>query len=135
PAAIPGPQSVTFTATLTPLGVTWNVASWLFRPDTGAINSGISPSPCQWTDNPCTRTISKAGWMKATATVGEYPLADSVYVRIIPCPTGRAPLDDPAIRQALKDLYNNSVALQQEQVVAVLYDRSTGEYYATSIPD
>ena len=110
PAAIAGAQAVTFTASVTPSSVTWNVATWTWRPDTGAVGSGISPNNCVWTEKVCTRTISKPGWMKATATVGEYTLADSARIRRIPCPTGDSIGDLQAVRQALNDALQASNA-------------------------
>lgn len=132
PASIAGPQSVTFTATLTPAPPNgWSLSGyWTRRPDSGT--GGISAG-CPSYENPCTRTISKSGWMKATCTIGEYTLVDSAHVRIIPCPTNRNPLDDPAVRQALKNAYSQSVATNQEHVVAVFHNPSFG-YYTQPVP-
>ncbi|HXL06286.1 MAG TPA: hypothetical protein VN964_05110 [Gemmatimonadales bacterium] len=41
--------------------------------------------------------------MKATAVIGEYTLADSAHVRLIPCPTGDSVADLQEMRQALSD--------------------------------
>lgn len=100
PTIIQSTASVTFQASLTPTTVTnWSPSGWTWRPDVGT--GGIAPNNCNWWDKTCTRTISKQGWMKATATVGEYTLADSVKVWLIPCPTGDSIVDNPDLRMAL----------------------------------
>ena len=131
PANIAGPQAVTFTASVTPSSVTWNTTTWGWTPDSGT--GGISPGVCGWDQKTCTRTVSRSGWKKATVVVGEYTLSDSAHVRIIPCPTNRVPLDEPAVRQALKDAYTQSVAGNQERVVAVFHEPGLG-YFVQPVP-
>ena len=107
PKSITSGQSVTFTATVTPApAVAWNLSGpWTWRPDVGT--GGIS-ADCQWFENPCTRTISKSGWMKATTTIGEYTLTDSVRVYVIPCPTGDSLVDRESARNLLSTLWSQA---------------------------
>jgi len=97
PASIPSAQSVTFTASVTPSWVTWSLSGsgWTWRPDSGT--GGISPSNCWWYEKTCTRTIAKSGWMKATATVGEYALKDSARVLLGTPPRLQLAADKQAI--------------------------------------
>jgi hypothetical protein len=108
PAAIAGAQAVTFTATVTPSSLGQTLSGWTWRADSGP--GGISPDVCYWNQNPCTRTISKSGWIKATKIVngGEYTLVDSAHVSVVPCLTGDSLLDDSRIRKALNDAMNGS---------------------------
>lgn len=101
---LPAPAPVTFTATVTPSQPNWKPSSWTWRPEQGT--GGIS-SDCNWFDNPCTRTISKTGWMKAVGVVGEYTLTDSVRVSL-DCTTGDSVLDNPAFRNELTQAWLTS---------------------------
>ena len=107
PASIPGPQSVTFTASVTPSPPNgWNLSSnWTWRPDSGT--GGISAS-CAWNEKTCTRTVSKSGWMKATTVIGAYTLTDSARVYVIPCPTGDSLVDREPIRKLLPSLWSQA---------------------------
>jgi hypothetical protein len=80
PATIQGPQSVTFTAAVTPSAISWNLSGWAWTPDHGT--GGVYNGYCSWTEKTCTRIITRSGWMKATATIGEYTLADSGHVDV-----------------------------------------------------
>jgi len=81
PASVQGPDSVTFTAAATPASITWNLSSWSWTPDSGF--GGIS-TYCNWNEKACKRLISRSGWHKASATIGEYALVDSVHVTVTP---------------------------------------------------
>lgn len=81
PETMQGPDSVTFTASVTPPSITWNLSNWTWRPDVGT--GGISAT-CSWTDKVCKRLISRSGWMKGSATIGEYSVVDSVHVTVNP---------------------------------------------------
>jgi hypothetical protein len=120
PTVINGPQSVTFTASVTPAPPNgWNVWSWTWKPDVGS--GGIAPNGCNWWEKTCTRTISKQGWMKATATVGGYSLSDSVRVWLIPCPPiGDTIIDNPDIREELiaQQVASISEGLERGGVIA-----------------
>jgi hypothetical protein len=105
PTSIQGPQDVTFTATLTPNPPNGWDPSWAWRADSGT--GGIS-AVCNWWEVSCTRTCSKSGWMKATTTIGEYALADSAHVSVVPCLTNDSILDDSRIRRKLAEAWNNS---------------------------
>jgi hypothetical protein len=106
PKSIVGAQSVAFTATVTPSpAIPWNLSSWTWTPDSGT--GGIN-NYCVWNENPCTRTISKSGWMKGTTVIGEYTLTDSAHVSVVPCLTGDSLLDDSQIRRALNSALNGS---------------------------
>jgi hypothetical protein len=82
PASIVGPQSVTFTPAVTPSTVAWT-PYWYWTPDVGTAPRGID-TYCNAGEKPCTRTISASGWMKVSATIGEYALADSAHVTETP---------------------------------------------------
>lgn len=111
PGVIQSAAPVTFTATVTPTTSVWWAPSWDWKPDAGT--GGIS-SNCQWMDNPCTRTISKSGWMKVTTSFDGYSLVDSARVYVVPCPPiGDGSLDDPGLRSALN---NEQVASKGEQL-------------------
>ncbi len=82
PSTIQGPQHVTFTATATPSTITWSLSGqgWTWIPDHPPDNN--YSGNCAWYNKTCTATIGRSGWMKATATIGEYPLTDSVHVTV-----------------------------------------------------
>jgi len=105
PTSIQGPQDVTFTATVNPNPPNGWDPSWAWRADSGT--GGIS-AVCNWWETSCTRTCSKSGWMKATAMIGAFQLADSVHVSVLPCLTGDSLLDDSRIRRALIDALNGA---------------------------
>src|SRR5881296_334162 len=107
PQSIVGPQSVTFTATVTPSpAMSWTLdRNWQWTPDSGT--GGIS-AVCGWNELTCTRTISKSGTMTAVATIGEYTLTASVHVSVVPCVTGDSSLDDSRIRRMLKMTLDSS---------------------------
>jgi hypothetical protein len=46
--------------------------------------------------------------MKATATIGEYSLADSARVYVVPCPTGDSLVDRESVRKVLPILWSES---------------------------
>ena len=79
PTTTQGPDSVTFTATVTPSTISFSLSSWTWTADTGGVNVGISPY-CQYYQKTCKTLISRSGSMKAMATIGEYALSDSVHV-------------------------------------------------------
>ncbi|HLB37346.1 MAG TPA: hypothetical protein VJL31_12305, partial [Gemmatimonadales bacterium] len=118
PASIAGPDSVTFTASVTPSNITWNLSGsgWTWRPDSGT--GGLSYF-CPWYEKTCRRVCSKSGWMKATATIGEYALVDSAHVSVVPCLTNDSILDDSRIRRKLKEAWEasnpNSAADQRRE--------------------
>jgi len=75
-----------------------------------------------------------------TVTVVVYPgdgtadtLTASAHVSVVSCITGDSLLDDSRIRKALKDAYAQSVATNQEQVLAVFHDPSFG-YFVQPVP-
>lgn len=111
PTVVRTASSVTFTATVTPT-VSWNVSSWSWIPDGGG-TGGIAPNSCGWTENPCTRTISKTGRMIVTANIGEYALADTVRVWYVPCITGDSTVDQPKVRD---DFITQQTLSKQEQL-------------------
>lgn len=45
PQYLAGTQTTTFTATLTPSGVSWNVSIWTWMPDSGTIGGGLAGLP------------------------------------------------------------------------------------------
>lgn len=130
PQAVRPGESVTFTATVTGAGGAWvGNPAWTWQPDSGQVGDGIS-SPC-YSQNPCTRALTKSGTM--TVTVVVYPgdnsqdaLTASAHVSVVPCLTRDPLLDDSRIRKALKDAYAQSVATNREQVLAVFHDPSSG---------
>jgi len=105
PASVTPSQNVTFTASVTPSTITWNLSTWTWRPDSGT--GGIS-APCNWWEKTCSRGMSKSGWMRATAIIGEYTLNDSAHVSVVPCLTNDSILDDSRIRRKLSQAWNNS---------------------------
>jgi hypothetical protein len=121
---------VTFVASVTPT-TNWTLSGWTWTPDSGT--GGISPSECQPSEKTCTRTISKSGWMIASTVIGSFTLSDSVHVQVISCPTGRAPLDDPAVRSALKSAYAQSTGTGLEVVLAVFRNADLG-YFIQPVP-
>jgi len=78
PNSLTSPQSVTFTAAVN-TSLAWSLSGWTWTPDSGA-QGGIDPNGCTTSEKTCVRTISKAGWMKATATIAPYTLTDSAHV-------------------------------------------------------
>jgi len=136
PQAVQPGGSVTFSYTVTGTGGAWvGNPTWVWQPDSGQAGDGIS-SPC-YSQNPCTRALTKSGIM--TLTVVVYPgdgsadaLSASAHVSVVPCPTGREPLDQPMIRQALVDAHDRLNSTDQEQVVPVFHDPSG--YFVLSVP-
>ena len=94
---------VTFTITMTPSPTQWWAPTWSWRPDVGT--GGLS-ADCQWNHNPCTRNVSKSGWMKATAVYDGYSLVDSARVVVSNCITNDSILDDARIRDQLRNMWN-----------------------------
>jgi len=101
PGSIASAQSVTFTAAVN-TSLEWSLSSWTWTPDVGA--GGIDPNDCTTSEKTCVRTISKAGWMKATAVTGPYTLTDSARVSFVAC--------DPEVEIMIGEYQTYQVNLQ-----------------------
>ena len=125
PQSVADSGQITFVATVTP-STNWSISSWQWVPDTGS--GGISPNNCQVSEKTCTRAVSTSGWMKVTATVGQYTLSDSTHVNVVRCLTNKKGLDDTGVRQALISGWQWSSSNQLERHFLVLYDSLTNQY-------
>jgi len=104
PSVIQSGAAVTFTASISPSGVTWSIQSWQWTPKSGT--GGISAA-CAWNNNPCTRNITKSGTMVVTATVDGETQTASTPVWVSNCVTGDSILDDARIRQQLRQMWDS----------------------------
>ena len=109
PDAVSPNGSVTFTASISPSGPTWNINSWSWLPDSGSAGQGIS-SGCGWNNNPCTRQLTRSGTMWVFATVDGMADTAAVHASCLPCQTGDSILDDGRIRRKLKEAIDASNA-------------------------
>lgn len=138
PSTLPSPGAVTFAATITPgASPQWFPAwTWSWRPDAG---SGGICSNCNWNENPCTRTVSKSGWMRCSVTMEGYTLIDSARVYVTACPTGDSLMDSWEVRKAMADAMTASNAnhpdeLQRlEQGGYMVRDRVTGQRFVITL--
>ena len=135
PQAVQPGGSVTFSYTVTGTGGAWvGNPTWVWQPDSG--QGGLS-SPC-YSQNPCTRALTKSGTM--TVTVVVYPgdnsqdaLTASVHVSVPPCQTGNPMIDSPEVQPGLNDLFASSLTDGVERG-AWLMQRSDGSYYLEPFP-
>lgn len=141
PANVRKDSSVTFTTSVSPNGPTWSISSWQYRPDSGAVNTGISQGGCGWNNNPCTRQISKSGTMVVFVSIDGVADSASARVNCLPCLTGDSILDDARVRRMLRHMLDasrpNDAASNRRERTFVRYratDGSVRDTLLTNLP-
>lgn len=110
-AITPG-TSVTFTGTVTPAtggphAMPFEVLSWTWRPDTGAVvPDACSPNPENTNPATCSYQPASSGRMELRALVNGQEETKEVRVEIFPCLTGDSLLDNPDVRKGLRDAWD-----------------------------
>ena len=107
--SITASQSVTFTASVSPANaggvpMPFSVVKWRWKPDNG---------PEQYPCGPflqCSHAPTKSGTMFVDLLVNGVPETQSVHVDVYSCLTGDSLLDDPAVRQGVREVWGGSGA-------------------------
>jgi hypothetical protein len=107
-AAIESGQNVTFTASVTPdtienVGVPFKVVEWQWLPDAGG--AGAVLTHCE-NQKVCTYAPNVSGTMRATGFANGAAAEAEVHVTVLDCLTGDSLLDDPGVRDLLRQVYN-----------------------------
>jgi hypothetical protein len=107
PAVEPG-QNVTFTASVTPdsiegIGVPFKVAEWRWQPDAGGASTLLPQCENQ---KLCNYAPTVSGTMRAIGYANGAPDEATVHVTVLPCLLNDSLLDDPTVRDALREVLN-----------------------------
>jgi hypothetical protein len=107
-AAIESRQNVTFTANVTPdviegVPVPYRVQEWRWLPDAGGEGQLLDQCQGQTT---CNYAPAVSGTMRATGYANGTAAEAEVHVTVFDCLTGDSLLDDPGVRDVLRQVHN-----------------------------